>query len=75
MNRSAKLLTALLLAASTALHGSQDAIAAQPASAAIDFDLQGLVDGRLKTGERQTARGDSLASRIWIDITIEATQP
>ena len=53
MNHSVTLLTALLLAASVALHASQDAIAAQPAPAAVDFDLQGFVDGRLKSGERR----------------------
>jgi hypothetical protein len=53
MNRSVTLLIALLLAASVALHASQDAIAAQPAPTAIDFDLQDFVDGRLKTGERR----------------------
>ena len=47
MKHPLTLIIALLLAAAAALHASQDALAAGPAPAAIDFDLQGFVDGRL----------------------------
>ncbi|MCY2996265.1 MAG: right-handed parallel beta-helix repeat-containing protein [Planctomycetota bacterium] len=53
MHHSVTRITVLLLATSAALHAAQAVIGSQPPLAAVDFDLQGFVDGRLKTGERR----------------------
>ncbi|MEW6356518.1 MAG: right-handed parallel beta-helix repeat-containing protein [Planctomycetota bacterium] len=45
--------TILLLTTSAALHASKVVVAEQPSPAAVDFDVQGFVDGRLKAGERR----------------------
>ena len=53
MKHTLAIFTALMLAPLAALHAAEVAVAGHALRAAVDFDLQGFVDARLKAGERR----------------------